>query len=113
LSPDFSCALLPMVSSPFSSPWGVDNFRILSRLCRAVALVLGDWYFSLKWSCFGFCSTFDHLFEFFIHFISFSLFLWIVYYVCCQCTHQGGDWGPVDGRSWLWWVLDNVVWTNS
>jgi hypothetical protein len=22
----FSCALLPMVSSPFSSPWGVGNF---------------------------------------------------------------------------------------
>jgi hypothetical protein len=21
--------------------------------------------------------------------------------------------GPVDGRSWLWWVIDNVVWTNS
>jgi hypothetical protein len=20
--------------------------------------------------------------------------------------------GPVDGRSWLWWVIDNVVWTN-
>jgi hypothetical protein len=22
-------------------------------------------------------------------------------------------WGPVDGRSWLWWVIDNVVWTDS
>jgi hypothetical protein len=22
-------------------------------------------------------------------------------------------WGPVDGRSWLWWVINNVVWTNS
>jgi hypothetical protein len=21
--------------------------------------------------------------------------------------------GPVDGRSWLWWVIDNVVWTDS
>jgi hypothetical protein len=20
---------------------------------------------------------------------------------------------PVDGRSWLWWVIDNVVWTDS
>jgi hypothetical protein len=40
---NFSCALLSMVSSPFASPWGVGNFRsILSRLCRAVALVLGD-----------------------------------------------------------------------
>ena len=26
MSPDFSCALLPMVSSPFASPWGVGNF---------------------------------------------------------------------------------------
>jgi hypothetical protein len=23
---NFSCAILPMVSSPFASPWGVDNF---------------------------------------------------------------------------------------
>jgi hypothetical protein len=21
--------------------------------------------------------------------------------------------GPVDGRSWLWWVIDNVMWTDS
>jgi hypothetical protein len=21
--------------------------------------------------------------------------------------------GPVDGRSWLWWVIDNMVWTDS
>jgi hypothetical protein len=21
--------------------------------------------------------------------------------------------GPVDGRTWLWWVIDNVVWTDS
>jgi hypothetical protein len=28
---------------------------------------------------------------------------------CCQCTHQGGDWGPcvvrgpADGRFLVWW----------
>jgi hypothetical protein len=39
--------------------------------------------------------------------------------VCCQSTHQGGDWGPcvvrgpVDGRFLVWWVIDNVVWTDS
>jgi hypothetical protein len=39
--------------------------------------------------------------------------------VCCQCTHQGGDWGPgvvrgpVDGRLLVWWVIDNVVCTDS
>jgi hypothetical protein len=38
---------------------------------------------------------------------------------CCQCTHQGGAWGPcvvrgpVDGRFLVWWVIDNVVWTDS
>jgi hypothetical protein len=21
--------------------------------------------------------------------------------------------GPVDGRSWLWWVIDNTMWTDS
>jgi hypothetical protein len=21
--------------------------------------------------------------------------------------------GPVDGRSWFWWVIDNMVWTSS
>jgi hypothetical protein len=30
---NFSCALLPMVSSPFASPWGVDNFGAFSRGC--------------------------------------------------------------------------------
>jgi hypothetical protein len=51
--------------------------------------------------------SFGHLFSF-----SFSL---ITKYVCCQCTHQGGDWGPcvvrgpVDARFLVWWVIDNVV----
>jgi hypothetical protein len=40
---NFSCALLPMVSSPLASPLGVGNSgAFLSRLCRAVALALGD-----------------------------------------------------------------------
>jgi hypothetical protein len=52
------------------------------------------------------------------HFFSFSFSL-ITKCVCCQCTHQGGDWGPcvgqgpVDGRFLVWWVIDNVVWTYS
>jgi hypothetical protein len=58
------------------------------------------------------------LFEFFSCFFSFSLFSELVTCVCCQCTHQGGIedrsvWGPVDGRSSLWWVIDNMVWTDS
>jgi hypothetical protein len=54
----------------------------------------------------------------FIRFFSFSFSL-IFNCVCCQCTHQRGDWGPyvvggpVDGRFLVWWVIDNIVWTNS
>jgi hypothetical protein len=53
----------------------------------------------------------------FVYFI-FSFYL-ITKCVCCQCTHQGRYWGPcvvrgpVDGRFLVWWVIDNIVWTNS
>jgi hypothetical protein len=55
--------------------------------------------------------------SFFSRLFSFSLFYELVTYVCCQRTHQGRDWGPerprTDGWSpWLWWVFDNVVWTD-
>jgi hypothetical protein len=55
--------------------------------------------------------------SFFSRLFSFSLFYELVTYVCCQRTHQGRDWGPerprTDGWSpWLWWVIDNVVWTH-
>jgi hypothetical protein len=63
--------------------------------------------------------AFDRLLEFlFVCFFSFSFSL-ITKCVCCQCTHQGGDWlpcvvrGPVDGRFLVWWVIENVVWTES
>jgi hypothetical protein len=55
---------------------------------------------------------------FFIRSFSFSFSL-VTICGCCQCTHQGGDWGqcvvrgPVDGRFLVWWVIDNVVWTDS
>jgi hypothetical protein len=74
--------------------------------------------FSLKWSFLGFCLDFDHLLEF--SFVSF-LFLfspnWLL--VCVVNALIKGEivdqsvWGPVDGRSWLWWVIDNIVWTES
>jgi hypothetical protein len=42
-----------------------------------------------KWSCSLPFSAFDRLLKFlFIRFFSFSL---ITKWVCCQCTHQGGD----------------------
>jgi hypothetical protein len=56
----------------------------------------------------------------FFLFISFLfLFSLVTICGCCQCTHQGGDWGPcvvwglVDGRFLVWWVIDNVLWNNS
>jgi hypothetical protein len=32
--------------------------------------------------------------SFFVRFFSFTFSLWLSN-VCCQCTHQGGDWGPM------------------
>jgi hypothetical protein len=55
--------------------------------------------------------------SFFLFISFFSLNL--LYLVCCQCTHQGGDWGPcvvqrpVDCRFLVWWVIDNAVWIDS
>jgi hypothetical protein len=73
-----------------------------------------------KWSCslpfFGFWSLVGVSFYSFLFFFLFSM---IPICVCCQCTHQGGDWGPcvvrgpVDGHFLVWWVIDNVVWTDS
>jgi hypothetical protein len=45
------------------------------------------------------------LFEFFICFFSFSLFSELVTCLCCQCTHQGGDWGPERPRTGAWSLL--------
>jgi hypothetical protein len=61
--------------------------------------------FSLKWSFLGFCLPFDHLLEIFFRFFSFSLFFELVTWVCCQCTHQGGDWGPERPRTGGWSLL--------
>jgi hypothetical protein len=46
------------------------------------------------------------LFEFFFRFFSFSLFSELVICVCCQCTHQGGDWGLERPRTSGWSLLD-------
>jgi hypothetical protein len=74
--------------------------------------------FSLKWSFLGFCLAFDHLLEFFFCFLFFFSFLWIGYLCVVNALIKGeiedrSVRGPVDGRSWLWWVIDNVVWTDS
>jgi hypothetical protein len=52
-------------------------------------------------------------------FLFLFFFSLIIKCVCYKCSHQGGDWGPcvvrgpVDGRFLVWWVIDNVVWTDS
>jgi hypothetical protein len=72
-----------------------------------------------KWSCFLPFLGFRSLVGVF-SFISFLFFFsQVTICVCCQCTHQGGDWGPCvvrgpeDGRFLMWWVIDNIVWTYS
>jgi hypothetical protein len=44
---------------------------------------------------FSFSLAFDCLLEFLLVGFFFSFSLWLPKCVCCQCTHQGGDWGPV------------------
>jgi hypothetical protein len=79
----------------------------------------GPRFFSLQWSFLGFFLAFDHLFEFWFRFFSFSLFSKLVTCACVVNALIKGEIedrsvrGPVDGRSWLWWVIDNVVWTDS
>jgi hypothetical protein len=61
-----------------------------------------------KWSCSLPFLSFNRLMEFLLV-VSFFVFSWLPKHVCCQCTHQGGDWepcvvrGPVDGRILVWW----------
>ena len=49
-----------------------------------------------EWPCFACSSALVHLDEFFYFSLSFMFFFVIklVTMVCCQYTHQGGDWGP-------------------
>jgi hypothetical protein len=72
-----------------------------------------------KWSFFAFVWLSITCWSLFLFVIFHFLFSWVTIFVCCQCTHQGGDWGPcvvrgpVDGRFLVWWVIDNVAWTDS
>jgi hypothetical protein len=104
---NFSCALLPMVSSPFCltlKSWQV--WSILSRLCRALAPALEDQdvshssdlflaFVCLLITCLSFFSLFSFLFLFSLN--------WLL--VCCQCSHRGGDWGPEHPRTAGWSFL--------
>jgi hypothetical protein len=74
-------------------------------LCWAVALALGDrdllFQVILFWLWFGFWSLVWDL----CSFLFFFFLLWIGDYVCCQCTHQGGDWGPERPTTGGWSLL--------
>jgi hypothetical protein len=60
----------------------------------------GPRFFSLKWSYLGFCSAFDHLFEFFFRFFSLN---WLLVCVVNALIKGGIEdrsiRGPLDGRS--------------
>jgi hypothetical protein len=101
----------------------LEELAILEHFISVVSsrcpFLRGLRFFSLKWSFLGFCLAFDHLFEFLFRLFSFFLFSlnWLL--VCVVNALIKGEIedrsvrGPVDGRSWLWWVIDNVVWTDS
>jgi hypothetical protein len=103
----FGSSLCHLVSSPFASPWGVG---ILEHFASVVLIEVC----SFNW----FCLAFDHLFEFFVHLFSFSLFYELVTMCLVNALIEGeiedrSIREPVVGRSLVWWVIDNVLWTNS
>jgi hypothetical protein len=61
--------------------------HFISVVSSRYPCVRGPRFFSLKWSFIRFCLAFDHLFEFFFHFFSFSSFLWIGY-LCVLSIHS-------------------------
>jgi hypothetical protein len=93
--------------------------HFISVVSSRYPFLRGPRSFSLKWSFLGFCLAFWSLPWFFLFFLFFfSFFSKLVTCLCCQYTHQGeiedrSVRGPVDGRSCLWWVIHNVVWTDS
>jgi hypothetical protein len=67
-------------------------WSILSRLCRAIALVLGDRDFPHSSDLFlAFVWLLITCLSFSLVSFLFSLLSELVICVCCQCTHQGGD----------------------
>jgi hypothetical protein len=72
--------------------------------------VFFKWSFSFLF--FGFRSLVE------VSFVRFFSFIFLpVYYKCALIKGEIEDhvwvWGPVDGHFLVWWVIDNVVWTDS
>jgi hypothetical protein len=67
------------------SVWSLCFARLVTFLCLSLVLVM-------SWAS--------------LFFFLLTSFLWISFrVVCCQCTHQGGDWGPGASR----WSMDDRV----
>jgi hypothetical protein len=88
-------------------------------LCESFPLPQGTEIFltqvTFLWLLFGFWSL-VWVFSFVAFLFLFSLNWLLVCVVNALIKGEIEDrsvWGPVDGRSWLWWVIDNVVWTDS
>jgi hypothetical protein len=60
--------------------------HFISVVSSCFPYLRGPRFFSLKWSFLGFCLAFDHLFQFFFRFFSFSLFSELV--TCVLSMHS-------------------------
>jgi hypothetical protein len=94
----------------------LENYiSVLSRCCPCLR---GPRFLSLKWSCFVFfrllftCLRFSVV-SFLFRFSLNCLLVCVVNALIKGEIEDRSVRGPVDGRSWLWWVIGNVVWTNS
>jgi hypothetical protein len=100
---NFSCALLPMVSSPFASPWGVGNFGAFYLGC-VEPLPLSDIFSHSSDLFLAFvCLLITCLSFSFVSFLFLFSLNWLL--VCVVNTlikeeiEDRSVWGPVDGRS--------------
>jgi hypothetical protein len=109
---NFSCALLPMVSSPFCLT--MVRWQFLEHFISVVSSHCprhrGPGFFSLKWCFLDFCLAFDHLFEF--SFISFPfifslnwLLVCVVYALIKGEIEDRSIWGPECPRTGGWSLL--------
>jgi hypothetical protein len=69
--------------------------------------------FSLKWSFLRFFGFWSLVWVFLFLFSLNWLLVCVVNALIKGEIEDRSVQGLVDGRSWLWWVIDNVVWTDS
>ena len=125
----FACVLIVL---SFTSSWGIGfwfelsicTWSVLSPFClflrdhvlclscvELLPLSLGAEIFHFERSCVClFTWLLDLLDELLFIPLVLIFFTWRICVGCCQCTHQGGDWGPMV-VTLGWWVIDNIVWS--